>query len=112
MARLFISQKQLDHWIADGKVRLDDDVMSLPAMGRSFRLRGAVHFASAIGGADDNGLIGRIKTDEQLAELGAEHYGVSVIIGEIGYECEEGFVGVPVEGGAGGGASGLLRLNE
>jgi hypothetical protein len=34
-----------------------------------------------------------------------------VIVGEIGYECEEGFLGVPVEGTVGG-ASGLLRLKD
>ena len=34
-----------------------------------------------------------------------------MIVGEIGYECEEGFVGEPVEGNVGG-ASGLLRLKE
>jgi hypothetical protein len=112
MARLFISQRQMDRWTADGKVRLDDDVMTLPVLGRSFRLESAVYFATVVAGSDVEQLLGRVKTDEQLGALKAEHYGASVILGEVGYECEEGFVGTPVEGTNLGAASGLLRLGE
>jgi hypothetical protein len=106
MARLFISTDQMDRWTAEGKVSLQDDLMTLPALGRSFRLRTAVRFLSVVEGTDTHGLIGRVKTDDQLAELGGEHYGASVIMGDVGYECEEGFIGLPVDGGA----SGLLKL--
>jgi hypothetical protein len=106
MARLFISADQMDRWSGEGKVALQDDLMTLPALGRSFTLRTAVRFLSVIEGADAHGLIGRVKTDEQLAEMGGEHYGASVIMGDVGYECEEGFIGLPVDGGA----SGLLKL--
>jgi len=99
MARLFISADQMDRWTAEGKVALQDDIMTLPAMGRSFKLRTAVRFLSVIEGADAHGLIGRVKTDEQLAEMSGEHYGASVIMGDVGYECEEGFIGLPVDGG-------------
>src|SRR5256885_2262179 len=98
MARLFVSQDQMDRWTAGGKVRLDDDVMTLPALGRSFQLKSAVYFAHTVAGPDEHRLLGRVKTDEQLAEMHAEHYGASVIMGEVGYECEEGFIGIPVEG--------------
>src|SRR5262249_33230738 len=108
MARLFISTDQMDRWTAEGKVHLQDDVMALPALNRSFQLRTAVRFLSVVEGSDANGLIGRVKTDEQLGEMGAEHYGASVIVGDVGYECEEGFVGVPMNGGA----SGLLKLGQ
>ena len=111
MARLFVSQDQMDRWTSEGKVKLEDDLMLLPALGRSFRLQSAVYFTQVVAGADDTRLIGRVKSDEQLAEMHAEHYGASVIVGEVGYECEEGFVGMPVEGNVGG-ASGLLRLKE
>jgi hypothetical protein len=109
VARLFVSQDQLDRWTVEGKVKLEEDLMTLPAMSRSFRLRPAVHFTALVEGVDRERLIGRVKTEEQLAQIGAEHYGSSVLVGELGYECEEGFVGVPAEGSAGG-ASGLLRL--
>jgi hypothetical protein len=109
MARLFISADQMDRWSAEGKVTLQDDIMTLPALGRSFQLRTAVRFLSVIEGADAHGLIGRVKTDEQLAEMSGEHYGASVIMGDVGYECEEGFIGLPVDGSGG---SGLLKLGS
>ncbi len=111
MARLFVSQDQLDRWTAEGKVKLDDDVMSLPALNRSFKLTSAVYFRAMVEGSDVHELLGRVKTDAQLTEIGAEHYGASVILGEVGYDCDEGFLGVPVEGTAGG-ASGLLKLGS
>lgn len=108
MARLFISADQIDRWSNEGKVHLEDDVMTLPALGRSFALRTAVRFLKVIEGSDVHGLLGRVKTTEQLGTMGGEHYGASVIFGDIGYECEEGFVGLPVDGGH----SGLLKLGQ
>ena len=110
MARLFVSQQQMDRWTSEGKVKLDDDIMSVTAMNRSFRLSGAVYFTQLIDGKDDKQLIGRVKSTDQLGELSAEHYGASVILGETGYECVEGFVGVPVEGAEPVGGSGLMKL--
>jgi hypothetical protein len=97
VTRLFVSQAQLDKWTGDGKVRIEGDVMLLPALGRRFRLETAVHVTRLVEGEDRLELIGRVKTSGQLATLGAEHYGTSVIIGEVAYECMEGFVGIPSE---------------
>jgi hypothetical protein len=110
MARLFVSQTQMDKWTSEGKVRLDDDVMTLPAMSRSFRLSSAVHVTKTIDGDDGHKLIGKVKTAEQLSALGAEQYGTSLIVGDTGYDCTEGFVGTPVEGPVAG--SGLLKLEK
>jgi hypothetical protein len=85
----------MDKWTSEGKVTLDTDVMHLPAMGRSFRLEQAVYLTKMVEGADAQGLLGRVKSVKQLEKLGAEHYGNSVIMGEVAYECEEGFLGVP-----------------
>jgi hypothetical protein len=109
MARLFISQEQMDRWTQEGKVKLDDDRMQLPALNRSFQLSSAVYFTQMIEGVDSHQLLGRVKSETQLHEMKAEHYGASVIVGEVGYECVEGFLGVPIES-AGMGTSGLLKL--
>jgi hypothetical protein len=108
MARLFISTDQMDRWAAEGKVTLQDDIMALPALNRSFKLRTAVRFLSVVEGSDAHGLLGRVKTDDQLVEMGGEHYGASVILGDVGYECEEGFIGLPIDGGA----SVLFKLDQ
>jgi hypothetical protein len=94
VARLFISQERIDRWMEEGKVKIDGEIMVLPALGKSFRLRPAVHMLRIVSDDSDlQGLVGRVKTEEQLRELGGESYGSSVIIGETAYECEPGFVG-------------------
>jgi hypothetical protein len=101
----------MDRWTAEGKVRLDDDLMQLPALNRSFKLSPAVYFQAMVDGADAHNLLGRVKSQEQLQELGAEHYGASVILGEVGYECVEGFLGHPADDDGMRG-SGLLKLGS
>ncbi|MSP59360.1 MAG: hypothetical protein EXR72_03285 [Myxococcales bacterium] len=84
----------MDRWLEEGKVQLVGEVMSLPALGRSFRLKPAVHFTRIVSDEiDHHMLVGRVKTREQLAALGAECYASSVLLGESAYECEPGFVG-------------------
>ena len=95
MARLFISADQMDRWTGEGKVHLEDDVMTLPALGRSFQLRTAVRFLSVVEGADMHGLLGRVKTADQLAEMGSDGLsGVSPSVEiDTGYERADGFGG-------------------
>jgi hypothetical protein len=111
MARLFVSQEQMDRWTSEGKVRLDDDLMTVPALGRSFRLRSAVLFTKVVDGGDQQALVGKVKSDLQLAEMRAEQYGTSCIVGEVAYECVEGFLGTP-DDASGVGGSGLLNLQR
>jgi hypothetical protein len=106
--KLFISQGRVDRWLDEGKVRLEGEIMVLPALNKSFRIRPAVHFVRAVSGeGDPHGLVGRVKTQEQLAAMRAEQYANSIIVGETAYDCEPGFVG-EVAGTAGGSA--LNRL--
>jgi hypothetical protein len=94
VARLFVSQERIDRWAGEGKVTLEGDVMSLPALGRSFRLRPAVYVVRVVSeNADVAKLLGRVKTREQLAGMGAEAFRDSVILGEVAYQCEPGFLG-------------------
>lgn len=99
MARLFISQERLDRWSSEGKAVLEGEVMTLPALGRAFRLRAACHIVRLASDGDDaHGLIGKVKTEEQLAKLGAETYSSAVIVGETAYDSETGFLGEIVGG--------------
>lgn len=94
MARLFISQERLDHWSSEGKATLAGDVMTLPALGRSFRLHTAYHMIRlSTEGDDTHGLLGKVKTEAQLTALGAELLGSSIVLDEMAYDCEPGFLG-------------------
>jgi len=109
VARLYVSQAQMDSWTTGGKVGLKDDLMTVPALGRTFRLESAVRIVKIVGGDDDKSLVGKVKTSAELAGEGAEHYGASVIVADSAYECEEGFVGIPTDAPSTSG-SGLLDL--
>jgi hypothetical protein len=99
VARLFISQGRLDAWSAEDRVRIQDDIMTLSGDGRAFRLRPAIRFLKIAGGdgaQDPNQLIGRVKLLDDLAQIGGEQFMESVIVGEVAYDVQTGFLGEPV----------------
>lgn len=102
MARLFISQERLDAWTVESRVRLESDVMTLADDGRSFRIVPAVRFLSVAGdAADPNNLLNTVQDEAALAQMGADQYMNSVIVGETAYDVQAGFLGEPLpRGGA------------
>lgn len=95
MPAVFITNDMLQQWADQGKVRLDDTTLTLLAENRTVKLAPAVRFTRLIDDAagDPHKLIGKVKTKDQLVELGAEHYLDSVIFGDVGYTVVEGFMG-------------------
>ncbi len=96
MARLFISNTRLEVWSAEGKIALDGTQMVLSELGRSFSIKPAVFFARVAGGdPDPHDLIGKVKDEDELAKMGADHMATSVIYVDTAYEVVAGFVGAP-----------------
>lgn len=94
MPRIFVSQQRMQQWTEDGKVSVENDLMLLPTLGKSFRLTEAVHISRVVSeGEDPHQLVGRVKTLAQLRDLNAEVYHGSLLIGDVAYECEHGFIG-------------------
>ncbi len=94
MARLFISQERLDEWTADEKASLVGEVLTLTELGRSFTVETAVRFMKVAGGEPDpNDWLNRVKTEGDLAEVGADLYMDSVIHGDVAYDVQPGFLG-------------------
>ncbi len=111
MPRIFVSQQRMQQWTEDGKVSVENNVMTLPTLGKSFRLTEALHITKVVSeGGDVHSLIGRVKTSDQVRALGAEAYHDSLIIEDTAYECEAGFVGEVI--GASQQASGLHKLED
>ena len=95
--RLFVSQLQLDVWLSEGRITVDAETMVTVPEEQAFQLVTAVLFTSEVTGEPDAAaLVGRVKDLEQLAEMGAEHYADSVILGDNAYEVVEGFAGTPL----------------
>lgn len=94
--QLFVSQETLDIWMAEDRVSVEGDVLTLPGGTRQFSLKSAVHFlVDVTETGDPHGLIGLVKDIDSLTELGGEHVSDSVILGDTAYEVKEGFLGTP-----------------
>lgn len=92
---LFISQDKLVQWESEGKVQLQGTMLTLIAERRTYSLTEAVRFLKAMDPEPPGQtLVGKVRTKEQLKGMNAEHYMGSVILGDRGYEVQEGFVGM------------------
>ncbi len=97
MPRLFISVERLEEWTAEGRAALEGDRMTLTELGRVFAMKPAVHFTAVIGADSDPGnLVGLVRSEEELAAMGADHMATSVIFGDTAYEVVNGFLGEPL----------------
>jgi hypothetical protein len=95
--RVFLPQQALDRWLGQGRVGLVDDLLSIPPGGRRFQLVSALRFMAEVAGNDDpHGLVGKVKSLEQVQALNGEHYSDSVILGDNAYQVIEGFLGEPL----------------
>ena len=93
---LFVSQAMLDAWAGQGKIDFVGNVMTLlqgEGRGRSYALEPAVRFLKVLAAdSDPNGLLTKVKPVSQLREMGAEQVEGSVILGDLAYEVEPGFL--------------------
>jgi len=96
--RIFVSQKRVQQWTEEGRVHIEGNQMTLPELGRMFRLTEAFYVERAVSdGGDVLGLKGRVKTRNQIAQLGGEVFLNSLVIGDAAYEGDPGFVGEPMQ---------------
>jgi hypothetical protein len=95
--RLFWAQEKLDELVVDEKATLENDQLLLRETSKRYRVAQAVFFEADVGGSGDpHKLLGRVKETAALAELGAEHYMDSVLLGDSAYKVVPGFTGVPL----------------
>jgi hypothetical protein len=93
--KLFLPQATLEDWASADKADLKEGKLVLPAAdGKpgAYAVVSAVHFKAIVSGADDKKLVSKVKTQEQLKSLGAEHFADSVLLGESAYEVVEGYI--------------------
>lgn len=100
MPRIFVAQALVDRWLAEGLIQLDGELLRLSAGGAptSLFITPAVCFERVDGGDDPDPyqLVGCVKSSLELAQMGAEHFDTSVVLGELAYTVMPGFVAVPV----------------
>jgi hypothetical protein len=95
--RVFFPQAALDEWIAEDRIDLRNDELTIKSENRKYRIAEAVRIMAEVTGQPDaNELVGKVKSHAFLSELGAEILEGSVIIGDNAYDAVPGFVGAPV----------------
>lgn len=90
--KLFLPHKTLEDWALSEKADLSDGKLVVKEPASSHPVAAAVHFHKLVSGEDAQGLLGRVKTTEQLQAMSAEHFADSCIVGEAAYEVVEGYV--------------------
>lgn len=102
MPRIFIAQSLVDVLISSGKAQLLRDILRVPTAGAVVDLfiNPAVYFDRVDGAeGDTRDILGRVKTAQELAQMDAEHYETSVVMGDSAYTVVPGIVAVAVDPG-------------
>jgi hypothetical protein len=95
--RVFFPQAALDRWLEQSNVELSGAELRLLGEQRRYKIAPALRVLSEVsGGPDVYDLVGRVKTMNFVAELGAEVLDTSMLIGDSAYDVVPGFVGAPV----------------
>ena len=103
MPRIFVAQSLADQWLSAGRVQLERDLLRLPHLGGAapatdLFINPAVFFERIDGSeADVHDVVGRVKTAQELAQMGADHYESSVVMGDYAYTVVPGYLAVPVD---------------
>lgn len=93
MAKLFIPQQWADSAHMEDRIDIEGLTMTVKLDGKSYRLEEAVRVLAVEGGdPDEQGLVGKVKSNEQLESLGGEQIGESLICGETAYRVVPGFL--------------------
>ena len=90
--RLFLPQTLLEEWALADRADVKEGKLMVASENAAYAVTAAVHFTKLVSGTDDNKLVSKVKTQEQLAALGAEQMMDSVILGECAYQVIPGYV--------------------
>lgn len=92
VARLFVPQGKLEEWALGDKADIRDGKLVVAADKASYAVIPAVHFTKLVSGVDEKKLLRKVKTEDELHKLGAEHMADSVLLGDTAYEVTGGYV--------------------
>lgn len=90
--KLFLSQTTLEDWASGDKADVHGHALVLTGEPLKYPVEPAVHVTALVSGPDEHQLLKKVKTDAQLAALGAERLADSVVAGESAYDVESGYL--------------------
>ncbi|HSP20445.1 MAG TPA: hypothetical protein VLQ79_13070 [Myxococcaceae bacterium] len=90
--KLFLPQTTLEEWATTDRADVHEHALVLTGEPLKYPVEPAVHVTSLVSGPDEHQLLRKVKTDAQLAQLGAERLADSVVAGETAYDVVSGYV--------------------
>ncbi|HEX8439130.1 hypothetical protein [Archangium sp.] len=90
--RLFLPQAQLEEWALEDKADVKDGQLVVTGEQGVYPVTPAVHILQVVSGEDAQGLVTKVKTEDQLKTLGAEQMADSVLLGDTAYEVVPGYL--------------------
>lgn len=94
--RLFVPSALLDAWVSAGRVELQGAELRLcDGSGRYALEEAALVLREVTGGGDALRLVGRARPTTELTGLGAEILDRSMVLGDVAYDVEPGFLASP-----------------
>jgi hypothetical protein len=93
--KIFIPQQKLEDWVNGGKITFSDNVITtLTGNKLKYKLVPAYKFLKLTSGnKDELKLLGLIKSQDDLKHLKPDIFLDSIIIGDLAYEVETGYIG-------------------
>lgn len=93
--KIFLPQEKLEAWVKDGRVSFSDNVITTLTGNRlKYKLVPAYKFIKLTSGdVDEPKLLGSVKTKDDIKHLKPDIFLDSIIIGDIAYEVEMGYIG-------------------
>ncbi len=100
--KVFFTQAMIDSLAQNNKLSINGNVITILTKKKaSFNIVPAYRFIKLESGEDSLNLLGKVKTEKEMKELKIEIMSNSAICGENVYTIEPGFIGIPLEKGAG-----------
>jgi hypothetical protein len=95
--RVFVPGRLADAWVSTGRVELREAELRLRDGSARYAVEEAVLVLGEVtAGADPHGLVGRVRPLAELSRLGAEILDRSMVLGDLAYDVEPGFLATPL----------------
>ncbi|MCA9683282.1 MAG: hypothetical protein KC457_13875 [Myxococcales bacterium] len=93
-----MSQACIDRWLGAGGIAIEGDFLRFHAVPQARLLVSPGVYFERIDGNDSDpyDIVGAVKTAMELAQMGADHFDSSVVLGDYAYTVKPGFIANPV----------------
>lgn len=96
--KVFFPERTIEKLAETGALELEGDILKVSGKDgiKRYEVERAYRFVEVEGGDDSLKLMGKVKTKSELLEMKAEIYQDNILISDVVYKAESGFLGTPI----------------